>query len=285
MPMETLSFSAYQDLEGSPLNRCSQASCDRPLTVNCAGQFVTSNPFVTNNRTGRLDYYLLHVLSGELEIPMGGTRVIAKRGSAVVFPPNEPYRYTYTGGETLCYQWVHFTGSEAAQLLSLCGFSELPCIRQTEVAEKVSHGFAALYGAFGAQDAFRDRELAAILECLLISLGRAVGEGSVARGELSASLHYVMTAYAGEIRIPELAAMEHLSTPRYNAKFKALMGVSPSRYILQLRMGEACDLLRNTDFSIKEIAAMCGYRDPYFFSRAFKEYTGKSPRAYRNTSL
>ena len=285
MSMETLSFSAYQDPEGSSLNHCSQASGARPLMVNCAGQFVTSNPFVTHNRTGRLDYYLLHVLSGELEIPMGGTRVVARRGSAVVFPPNEPYRYTYAGGEALCYQWVHFTGSEAAQMLSLCGFSELPRIRHLDAVESVMHGFTALYGAFGSQDVFRDRELSAILECLLISLGRATGMGSTGKGELSASLHHVMTAYAGEIRIPELAAMEHLSTPRYNAKFKALMGVSPSRYILQLRMGEACDLLRNTDFSIKEIASMCGYRDPYFFSRAFKEYTGKSPRAYRNTSL
>ena len=117
--------------------------------------------------------------------------------------------------------------------------------------------------------------------CLLISLARVLEEGSDARGELSASLHYMTTAYAGEIRVPELAAMEHLSTPRYNAKFTALMGVSPTKYLLSLRIGAACDLLHHTDFSIKEIAAMCGYKDPYFFSRAFKEYTGSSPRAYR----
>ena len=172
--MESLSFSAYQDLEGSPLNHCSSVSFDRPLVVNCAGRFATSNSFVTHNRTGRRDYYLMHLISGELEIPMNGTTVIARRGSAVVFPPNEPYRYTYTGGETLCYQWVHFTGSEAAQLLSLCGFSVLPCIHRLDASDAVSHGFTRLYGAFSAQDAFRDRELSAILECILISLGRAV---------------------------------------------------------------------------------------------------------------
>lgn len=279
--MESLSFGAYQDHLNTNLNHCSLASDERPLMVNCAGQFVTERPFTTHNRTGRLDYYLMHVISGRLEIPIGQTCVIAKRGSAIVFPPNAPYRYTFSGGDTLCYRWVHFTGSEARNMLSLCGFAELPAVHEAGDHEGLSRGFADLFQAFSVKDDFRDRELSAIFERLLISLGRAVRGAGGERGELSASLHYLETAYASEIRIPALAAMEHLSTPRYNAKFKALMGVSPTRYLLQLRMGEARDLLRNTDFSVKEIAAMCGYRDPYFFSRAFKEYTGCSPRDFR----
>ena len=86
---------------------------------------------------------------------------------------------------------------------------------------------------------------------------------------------------AEDIRIPTLAAMEHLSTPRYNARFKEQLGISPTQYLLRLRMGAACDLLKNTELSVKEIATMCGYRDPYFFSRAFKAFTGSSPRTYR----
>ncbi len=279
--MESLSFRAYQDLRNTPLNYCSCESSERPLVVNCAGRFVTSRPFTTNNRSGRLDYYLMHVISGRLEIPMGGETVIAGSGSAIVFPPNAPYSYTYRAGETLCYQWVHFTGSEARDLLAACGFARLPLVRRMGDGEMVSQCFNTLFQAFTERDEFRDRELSAILDRLLISLGRAVGERAGVRGELSTSLRYMMTAYATEIRIPTLAAMEHLSTPRYNARFKALMGVSPTKYILHLRIGAACELLRNTDFSIKEIAAMCGYHDPYFFSRAFKEYTGHSPRAYR----
>ena len=119
--MESMSFSAYQDLKSTPLNHCSCASNERPLMVNCAGQFVASRPFVTYNRTGRLDYYLLHILSGRLEIPMGDATVVAKRGAVVAFPPSFPYRYAYTGGELLCYQWVHFTGSEAEKMLTAAG--------------------------------------------------------------------------------------------------------------------------------------------------------------------
>lgn len=279
--MESLSFGAYRDLLNTNLNHCSTASNERPLIVNCAGQFVTDRPFTTHNRTGRLDYYLMHVISGRLEIPMGETCVSARRGDAIVFPPNEPYRYTFSGGETLCYRWVHFTGSEARGMLALCGFDVLPTVCAVGDTESLSKRFGELFEAFSIKDEFRDRELSSILDRLLVAVGRAAKGMEGESGELSASLHYLAAAYASEIRIPTLAAMEHLSTPRYNAKFKALMGVSPTRYLLQLRMGEARDLLRNTDFSVKEIAAMCGYRDPYFFSRIFKEYTGCSPRAYR----
>ena len=63
-------------------------------------------------------------------------------------------------------------------------------MRETEY---VSHGFKALFGAFGAQDAFRDRELSAVLECLLIAFGRAIGAENGKKTELSVSLR----AYRG----------------------------------------------------------------------------------------
>ena len=279
--MKNLSFGAYQDVEGSPLHRCNRASNDFPLTVNCAGRYTTEAPFTTYNALGRVDYYLMHILSGELEISIAGKAETVQKGSAVIFPPNESYHYTYCGGEPLSYEWVHFTGSEALSRIRDCGFSKLPEAHVLFETETLSRHFSSLFGAFSKNDIFRDRELSAILECLLIALGRACAGAEPARRGIDASLHYLMTAYAEDIRIPTLAAMEHLSTPRYNARFKEQLGISPTQYLLRLRMGAACDLLKNTELSVKEIAIMCGYRDPYFFSRAFKSFTGFSPRAYR----
>jgi len=280
--MKSYSFSAYQDVTNSALNNCSCESDVRPLVVNCTGCFVTQKPFTTYNREGRLDYYLMHVLSGSLTLPIHGGEAVATRGSVIVFPPHYRYTYTYSGGEELCYEWVHFTGRDAEAALCACGFSRFPEICVIPNASRVPQHFQMLFDAFSTQDAFRDREASAMLECLLISLGRAMKQTGETQKSLSVSMHYIMTSYASEIQIPQLAAMEHMSTPRYNAHFKALTGISPSKYILQLRIASACDLLRNTDMSVKEIAGLCGYRDPYFFSRAFKAYMGVSPKGYRS---
>ena len=56
--------------------------------------------------------------------------------------------------------------------------------------------------------------------------------------------------------------------------------ISPKQYILQLKMNYACDLLRCGEYSISQIADICGYSDIYTFSRQFKVAFGLSPTAF-----
>ena len=59
--------------------------------------------------------------------------------------------------------------------------------------------------------------------------------------------------------------------------FARKFGVSPKRYILQLKMNYACDLLRHGEHTVSEIADICGYSDVYTFSHGFKAEFGISP--------
>ena len=45
----------------------------------------------------------------------------------------------------------------------------------------------------------------------------------------------------------------------------------------------ACDLLKNTDLTILEIAGYGGYNDASWFSSRFKHWSGNSPKEYRHT--
>lgn len=64
-------------------------------------------------------------------------------------------------------------------------------------------------------------------------------------------------------------------------KLKA-MGSTLTKEINILRQEEASNQLKLTEKSVADIAIAIGYRDPSVFSRAFKQWTGLSPRAYRN---
>lgn len=59
------------------------------------------------------------------------------------------------------------------------------------------------------------------------------------------------------------------------------LGTSYQLLVEQLRRGRAVELLRRGDLSVDAIAAELGYDDPSNFSRAFKRWTGLSPRSYR----
>jgi AraC-like DNA-binding protein len=58
------------------------------------------------------------------------------------------------------------------------------------------------------------------------------------------------------------------------------MGITPLEYMTKLRMKKAEQLLsamRNKEYSVAEVAQMCGYEDALYFSRVFKKTYGCSP--------
>lgn len=62
----------------------------------------------------------------------------------------------------------------------------------------------------------------------------------------------------------------------FNKKF----GVSPIKYIIRLKINYACDLLCSKQYSVTQVAEICGYDNVYFFSRQFKSYVGVTPSAF-----
>ncbi len=86
---------------------------------------------------------------------------------------------------------------------------------------------------------------------------------------------------AREFHLDQLAAQAGLSKFYFNRLFKGAMGVSPSRYHINLRMDEAKRLLRETKKSIIIVALDVGYANPSHFAQLFRKETGLSPSDYR----
>lgn len=76
----------------------------------------------------------------------------------------------------------------------------------------------------------------------------------------------------------------YLSYKYMSHLFKKEKGVTMQQYHNSIRMDEACRLLCSTLMSIGEIADKLGFSDVLYFSRCFRNYTGKSPSAYRKDS-
>ena len=75
-------------------------------------------------------------------------------------------------------------------------------------------------------------------------------------------------------------------TPDYFRKiFIAGMHCTPIEYLNELRINKAKDLMETSPSAhripLKNIAHMCGFSDPFYFSRAFKKHTGVAPSRWR----
>ena len=262
------------------MNACNLASDEFPLMVNCAGMISSDLPFTTDNEKGRADFYLMFLTEGELTVTLGDSERIATAGSVLLFPPNRRYHYRYTGGNPLCYYWVHFTGSYAERFLTECGFSPLPLCNLSERESSAPSKFRRLFELYEQQTPLQNHLLSCALEQLLLSIALSIEKHPKAV-HLEKSLRYIHSSYHTDVRIPELAKMENLSHSRYITLFREQTGLSPTAYLIGLRMRIACELLQTTDLTVAQIAITVGYSDAHFFSKLFKKYVGTSPKQYR----
>ena len=75
-----------------------------------------------------------------------------------------------------------------------------------------------------------------------------------------------------------------LSYVQFLRRFKSCTGMSPSDYVITLRIQKAQSMLAQTDLRIKDIALACGFENEYYFSNFFKKHTALSPTAFRAAS-
>jgi AraC family transcriptional activator of pobA len=84
--------------------------------------------------------------------------------------------------------------------------------------------------------------------------------------------HHDAAHYAGRLGLPPAALSRALSQ---------VTGRTTKELVLDRVMLEAARLLRFTDLSVQEVALRTGFRDPFYFSRAFKRALGAAPQAFR----
>jgi transcriptional regulator GlxA family with amidase domain len=101
------------------------------------------------------------------------------------------------------------------------------------------------------------------------------------RPPLRALQHWIAEHPGGDLSVPALAERASLSPRQFSRAFAAEAGVTPGRYVDQVRLEAARRQLEDSTDSIEQIAAGCGYGTPETMRRAFLRALGASPADYR----
>lgn len=89
---------------------------------------------------------------------------------------------------------------------------------------------------------------------------------------------------SAEISLSLLAAQLNVSNVYLATVFKKETGKTVTEYINEKRISYAKHLLRTTSLQIQTISLHCGIMDVHYFSKLFKQKTGRSPSDFRNES-
>jgi AraC family transcriptional regulator len=104
---------------------------------------------------------------------------------------------------------------------------------------------------------------------------------SLTASKLQQALNYINDNLDREIKLADMATALNMSSFYFARSFKQSMGIPPHQYLTQRRIDRAKLLLGDPALPIFEVAQSIGFRSQSHFTRVFREYTGTTPKQYR----
>lgn len=257
------------------------------ISVNSAGRYkiITQKAFETVRPAGRVDFQLLYIAKGAAHFQIDGEMQRLKEGTVVLYFPEESQCYLYQLQDEPDVYWVHFTGFDVENVLANAGFPNSgvydigvqpefsllfkKMIRELQLKKPNYHALCNLYW----------QELLTLF-CRYRICGTQTAPAE--RSFIEQAIIDFHQSYASPIQVQDYAQQLNVSACWFIRCFKRYTGVTPQRYITEIRISKAKELLYSTALSCTEIALNVGYSDPLYFSRMFKQQTGISPKEYRS---
>ncbi|MBQ9773218.1 MAG: helix-turn-helix transcriptional regulator [Clostridia bacterium] len=211
-------------------------------------------------------YELILVLAGDVKIYEGERQFCAHPGQMLLLEPGvEHGGYERNVGHTAFY-WLHFSTNEIAAW----GIPKLETAPHN--AEKALRELMHLWQT--------QKSLAEITLAKFLLENRA---GAEYKNKLAYEVREYVRVHAREsLRVDAVARHFGYSADHLSRLFRREFGYDLKEGIVRQRLAYAESLLINTDYSVKEIAATCGFEDENLFVKFFKYHEKITPVMYRN---
>ena len=215
-------------------------------------------------------------LAGCGEITLPHKKIIVRAGDFFYHLPGEDHRHR-TIGEVWNYCWFTMDGPLAEQFMRHYGYEQ----EARAAGNCPEHLFLELEILLKQQTPYARRHaLSVAAEILALA-----GESDFMKTE--DPVQYFLHHAKERLSDPEFSAGQfakeiglHRTTLTRLFKEKA-DGMTPSRYLMELRMEKAVYLLLENKMTLKEIAQSCGFANASYLCRLIREQTGKTPQQFR----
>jgi len=236
-----------------------------------------------------LDYYLVHTVAEGTGTYRCRDRLYElQAGDSFFIFPGELHTYEADRTDPWRYRWIAFRGTRCQQWLLAAGITaEQPVVHGGEY-EVPLQAARAIARQFRSGNWTADWEAEGWLKLAFAAWARtnrpngppSPGRPSIAAREANRAARWLEAQLAQPISIADMAQELGYHRTHLTKLFRSEMGMSPIRYLQQIRMNRAKLLLREA-LTIEEVAASVGYPDALYFSKAFKKWTGSTPTDFR----
>lgn len=236
-------------------------------------------------------YSSLHfVLYGRGVLMTGGKKISLSKGDVFLLYKDEEYEYYPDPIDPWSYIWVDLQTNDARTLFESCGFTvEKPYthLGNPSVFMGLLKPLYESYDSNGVQQMECMSYFLHILSELMKNADhkKPAEYSSVKQRHIRNLITYINNNFRLPLSVQDIASQNHISVSRMMVLFAEEVGISPTAYLNKYRVSTACELLRNSNATIGEVANAVGVEDQLYFSRMFKKWKGVSPREYRSRGI
>ena len=239
-----------------------------------------------------MDQELVRVISGRLTLYVGNVRLDLHEGDCVLVPPGAIHGSMPPAG---LYECVVFDASKlfpesSPNLKAVRSFwdrrSESPLV--IENGCDGSREAELFFAAAKATDSTVTSRLMQATGALLSILGRfydAVSHLPSSHKEktdrIKKVIVYIRQHYASSVTLEDLSLAAGLNKEYLCREFKAAIGLSPIKFLIEYRIERSKKILLAPDGSVTEAALSSGFSDISYYIKKFTSLNGSTPLQYR----
>ena len=256
-------------------------------------QTVTYHPGATFGPRRLADHEFVWLLSGSArwtprkdpgDAPQ---EVVLVPGQLLLAPAGTIDYYQWDAQQPSRHAWVHFDVTDPAGLDDHPAWPLVRSLTDSPLLGALSDHLLGLAGQQSTDARQRSAQLIALLLDLFVC---EPVEAPPARlpAHLHAALSEVRRTWHDEgmriVEVDELAAAAGVSGGHLFRLFRQQYGCGPAHALELVRLSRAAVMLQRSNATLDEVAAECGFANPYHFSRRFRASYGVPPGRYRRTS-
>ncbi len=214
-----------------------------------------------------------------------------KQGDIFILLKGMQVEYVASIDDPWEYYWIGFSGSNANEYLNRTSITN-SCVANCEENSKIPQiilnmcEISKTYNPSRSDDILLLKELYSLLYALIEEFPKPFEyKDKELHTYIQDALNFINSNYMHSITVQEIADYVNLSRSYLYKMFIKNLGISPQRYLINLRMCKATLLLKSTKLPIGEVASNVGYSDSLLFSKTFSKHFSMSPLNYRNNQV
>jgi len=231
-------------------------------------------------------YYIVYITKGEGLLESARSRSTRiKAGTCFLLYPGVWHRYKphpHSGWEEY---WVGFNGDYPDELMKKDIFTPENAFIDAGLNEELLQLFHILIRTVSlAEVGYRQSVTGITLQ--ILSLLNAISRYQITDTSqqsklISKAKFLLQESIENPINLETMVKELPMGYSSFRKTFKALTGISPNQYHLELRLEKAKELLTSTNLTVNEVAYQTGFSSIFYFSRLFKNKNGLPPKAFR----